>query len=52
MLIVYGVARNPAIAAVLLYEAVGLLVRLIGEAIAYLFLRHDFGPIQRAAKGA
>ena len=46
MLIVYGVGRNAAIAAVLLYEAVGLLVPLIGGGLAYLFLRREFGPIK------
>jgi uncharacterized membrane protein YbhN (UPF0104 family) len=46
MLVVYGVGRDPAIAAVLLYEAVGLLVPLIGGAVAYLFLRREFGPMQ------
>lgn len=46
MLIVYGVGRNPAIAAVLLYEAIGLLVPLIGGGIAYLLLRREFGPMK------
>ena len=35
MLMLYGVGRNAAIAAVLLYEAVGLLVPLIGGGLAY-----------------
>jgi uncharacterized membrane protein YbhN (UPF0104 family) len=48
MLIVYGVGRNAAIAAVLLYEAVGLLVPLIGGGLAYLFLRREFGPMKSA----
>jgi hypothetical protein len=39
MLIPYRVARGPAVAAVLIYEAVGLLVPLIGGAVAYLLLR-------------
>jgi uncharacterized membrane protein YbhN (UPF0104 family) len=46
MLILYGVGRGPAVAAVLIYEAVGLLVPLIGGAVAYLFLRREFGPIR------
>lgn len=46
MLIVYGVTRNDAIASVLLYEAVGLLVPLIGGGLAYLFLRREFGPMK------
>lgn len=46
MLIVYGVGRNAAIAAVLLYEAVGLIVPLLGGGLAYVFLRREFGPMQ------
>ena len=46
MLILYGVGRSPAVAAVLVYEAVGLLVPLIGGAIAYLLLRREFGPMR------
>jgi uncharacterized membrane protein YbhN (UPF0104 family) len=45
MLIVYGVGHNAAIAAVLLYEAVGLLVPVLGGGLAYLFLRREFGPM-------
>jgi uncharacterized membrane protein YbhN (UPF0104 family) len=48
MLVVYGVARDAATAAVLLYEAVGLLVPSIGGGIAYLFLRREFGPMKTA----
>jgi uncharacterized membrane protein YbhN (UPF0104 family) len=48
MLMLYGVARNAAIAAALLYEAVGLLVPVIGGGLAYLFLRREFGPIETA----
>ena len=44
MLVVYGVERNAAVAAVLLYEAVGLIVPLLGGAIAYLLLRREFTP--------
>jgi uncharacterized membrane protein YbhN (UPF0104 family) len=46
MLILYGVPHGPAVVAVLLYQAIGQLVPLIGGAIAYLFLRGKFGPIQ------
>jgi uncharacterized membrane protein YbhN (UPF0104 family) len=52
MLIVYGVGRNAAIAAVLLYEAVGLIVPLIGGGVAYLFLRREFGPMKPAKDSA
>lgn len=44
MFILYGVGRNTAVAAVLLYQAVGLLVPLIGGGIAYLLLRREFVP--------
>lgn len=47
MLILYGVAHAPAVAAVILYQAIGQLVPLIGGGIAYLFLRGKFGPIER-----
>lgn len=50
MLIVYGVSRNAAIAAVLMYEAIGLLVPLLGGAVAYLFLRREFGPMKRSGE--
>jgi uncharacterized membrane protein YbhN (UPF0104 family) len=46
MLILYGVGRTPAVAAVLIYEAVGLVVPLIGGAVAYLLLRREFGPMR------
>jgi uncharacterized membrane protein YbhN (UPF0104 family) len=46
MLLLYGVARGPAVAAVVLYQAIGLLVPLVGGGIAYLVLRGKFGPIQ------
>jgi uncharacterized membrane protein YbhN (UPF0104 family) len=45
MLVLYGVNHNPAIAVVLLHQAIGLLVPLIGGAIAYAILRHHLGPI-------
>ncbi len=47
MLILYGVGHNDAVAAVLLYQAIGQLVPLIGGGIAYLFLRRQFGPIEQ-----
>jgi drug/metabolite transporter (DMT)-like permease len=46
MLILYGVGRGPAVAAVLIYESVGLLVPLIGGVVAYLLLRREFGPMR------
>ena len=49
MLILYGVAHNAAIAAVLLHQAIGLLVPLTGGAIAYATLRRRVGPIVRTA---
>ena len=45
MLILYGVGHQAAVAAVLIYEAVGLLVPLTGGGIAYLILRREFGPL-------
>ena len=50
MLIVYGVAHNTAIAAVLLHQAIGMLVPVIGGTIAYTILRHRLGPL--TPKGA
>jgi hypothetical protein len=38
--------RGPAVAAVLMYEAVGLLVPPIGGAIAYLLLRRECRPMR------
>ena len=51
MLIVYGVAHNAALAAVLLHQAIALLVPLIGGAIAYTILRRRFGPLRLRAAG-
>ena len=45
MLIAYGVDSNDAVAAVVLYQAIGYLVPLLGGGIAYLFLRRRFGPL-------
>ena len=46
MLIAYGVAHNTALAAVLLHQAIGLIVPVIGGAIAYTILRRRLGPIR------
>jgi uncharacterized membrane protein YbhN (UPF0104 family) len=46
MLIVYGVAHNPAVAAVLLHQAIGLLVPLAGGGIAYAIIRRRLGPVR------
>jgi uncharacterized membrane protein YbhN (UPF0104 family) len=51
MLIVYGVSHNPAVAAVVVYEAIGLLVPLTGGGISDLFLRRQFGPMPAAEEG-
>jgi uncharacterized membrane protein YbhN (UPF0104 family) len=48
MLILYGVDHNPALAAVLLHQAIGLIVPLIGGAIAYVILRRRFGKVLRS----
>ena len=45
MLILYGVAHNVALAAVLLHQAIALLVPLVGGAIAYTILRRRLGPL-------
>src|SRR2546421_362090 len=45
MLVVFGVNHNDAVAAVVLYQAIGFLVPLIGGGIAYLFLRREFGSM-------
>ena len=52
MLIVFGVDKNQAIAAVVLYQAIGYLVPLIGGGIAYLFLRREFGSLSTPAADA
>jgi uncharacterized membrane protein YbhN (UPF0104 family) len=49
MLILYGVAGHAALAAVLLHQAIALLVPLIGGAIAYTILRRRFGHIHVGA---
>ncbi|MGO9488793.1 MAG: lysylphosphatidylglycerol synthase transmembrane domain-containing protein [Solirubrobacteraceae bacterium] len=45
MLILFGVGHTVAVAVVLIYQAIGQLVPLIGGGIAYLFLRSKFGVI-------
>jgi hypothetical protein len=52
MLILYGVDSNDAVAAVVLYQAIGYLVPLLGGGIAYLFLRRRFGPLGHDADEA
>jgi uncharacterized membrane protein YbhN (UPF0104 family) len=47
MLILYGISHNAAVAAVLLHQAIGLLVPLTGGGIAYTVLRRRFGPMRR-----
>jgi uncharacterized membrane protein YbhN (UPF0104 family) len=49
MFILYGVDHNAAIAAVILYQAIGQLVPLIGGGIAYVLLRGKIGPIRQDA---
>jgi uncharacterized membrane protein YbhN (UPF0104 family) len=51
MFILYGVKKDVAVAAVLLYQAVGLLIPLIGGAIAYLLLRREFAASSEPASG-
>ena len=45
MLIVYGVHHDSAVAAVLLHQAIGLLVPLAGGTIAYIIIRRLLGPV-------
>ena len=51
MLIAFGVDHSDAVAAVVLYQAIGFIVPLIGGAIAYLFLRREFGAAALARAG-
>ncbi|HEV2923751.1 MAG TPA: lysylphosphatidylglycerol synthase transmembrane domain-containing protein [Solirubrobacteraceae bacterium] len=46
MLILYGVGHNAAFAAVVIYQAVGLLVPLVGGGIAYVLLRRSMAQLQ------
>jgi uncharacterized membrane protein YbhN (UPF0104 family) len=52
MLIVYGVAHNPAVAAVLLHQAIGLLVPVVGGGASYLMLRRTLRTISRQPREA
>ena len=45
MLVLYGVPHNDALAAVIIYQAVGQLVPIVGGAIAWVFLRFTLGPL-------
>lgn len=49
MLIVYGVHHDSAVAAVLLHQAIGLLVPLAGGTIAYVIIRRQLGPVPSGA---
>jgi uncharacterized membrane protein YbhN (UPF0104 family) len=49
MFVLYGVGKDTAVAAVVLYQAVGLLVPLVGGAIAYALLRREFVKAGEAA---
>jgi uncharacterized membrane protein YbhN (UPF0104 family) len=49
MLILYGVGHSPAVAAVVLHQAIGLLVPVAGGAIAYAVVRRRLGPIRARA---
>jgi MFS family permease len=49
MFILYGVGHNVAVAGVLLYQAVGLLVPFVGGGIAYLLLRRQLTPASAIA---
>ena len=51
MLIAYGVAHDSAIAAVLLHQAIGLLIPVVGGAIAYMIVRRRVGPLKPKATG-
>ncbi len=46
MLVLYGVPHNDALAAVIVYQAIGQLVPLLGGGIAWLFLRFTIGPLK------
>jgi uncharacterized membrane protein YbhN (UPF0104 family) len=49
MLILYGISHDAAVAAVLLHQAIGLLIPLTGGGIAYTVLRRRFGPVRASA---
>ena len=48
--ILYGVGHDAAIAAVLLYQAIALLVPLVGGGIAYTVIRRSLEPIRLTAE--
>jgi len=50
MLILYGVAHGPAVAAVLLHQAIGLLVPVVGGGWSYLMLRRTLRTMSRQAR--
>jgi len=50
-LILYGVAHDAAVAAVLLYQAIGMLVPVIGGGIAYLLVRRALVSGMPVAEG-
>jgi uncharacterized membrane protein YbhN (UPF0104 family) len=49
MLIAFGVDHSDAIAAVVLYQAIGLIVPVLGGGVSYLFLRREFGALSEQA---
>jgi uncharacterized membrane protein YbhN (UPF0104 family) len=51
-LILYGAGHNAAVAAAVTYGAIGLIVPLVGGAIAYLFLRHELAALAPAPAGS
>jgi uncharacterized membrane protein YbhN (UPF0104 family) len=51
-LILYGAGHNAAVAAAVTYGAIGLIVPLVGGAIAYLFLRHELAGLAGAPAGS
>jgi uncharacterized membrane protein YbhN (UPF0104 family) len=51
-LILYGAGRNAAVAAAVIYGAIGLIVPLVGGAIAYLFLRRELAGLAAAPAGS
>ena len=51
MLIVFGVDHNPAVAAVLLHQAIGLLVPVVGGGIAYMVILRRLGPLRVKPRG-
>ncbi len=51
MLTVYGVNGNDATAAVVLYQAIGYIVPLVGGGLSYLLLRRQFGAMSDEDSG-